>query len=723
LGIRELSVAELNPPLNVTLVKDSAGLLLVQDFFKRVTLFGFDVETNVTEDFTQRKVRTIQVGNRDEQYVIDLLHFAGSTEALMLQGNYNAPEWSWEVVKILREGLESGKHTKAGVYLQFDIESVKWSFGLRPWKLYDCNLVEKVIYCGRIPFYQDDFWGMAPMLERYAGFKIDKTLQKSYDLESELTQEQIEYAALDTRVPLAIMSGQASTVAKAGLGRVVDLENNAIPAFADMHLNGFYLDSDEWLQNVEDNRKKHLENIKVLDTYFLPVVGPKTEPVVDLLVLETVWKNCKDKEQRAAYRKDYQAGRKLLSDWKKKAEGFEGEAAINYAAPAQVLAALRKMGYGVKKLPDTNDKTLKGLSKDPAIKALQDYRETAKASSSYGAEFLEKHVNPNTKRIHSKVNQIGAETGRTSSSKPNLQNILKGSKWRSAFKPRPGYVMVTVDMSGAELRIMAELSGEKSWLDAFDKNWDVHSMGAEMMYQDRWRAGADEGCPYVAAHQKCGCKAGHKSLRNNCKATNFKVAYGGADLSDDLGITKQESDDILRSHRTAFPDLWKYLEASGKYAEQNLCAHTFSGRRRLFEKPDWEKAKRIAMDRFKENGKDPMLITSRDIGRVYNSMFGAINRAGKNTPIQGGNIDVAKVAIGTGFDPSGNPYLWHRLETEFGAYLVNFVHDECVIEAKPENAEAVAEFVKDCIRRAGAEFMKKVVMESESNIADCWEKS
>jgi DNA polymerase-1 len=730
---KPLVVAELNPPLNVILVKDSADLRLVDDFIKGCSTFGFDTETNVVDDFTERVVRTVQIGNKEQQFVIDLLHFAGSTEDLRRQGWFTPPSWSIEVVRTLRSGFESGSHLKVGVNTQFDYEVLKFGLGLRTWNLYDCKMVEMLIHCGKVSLFAPDFWGMKDMLLRYAGLQMSKELQQSFDLSSELTQEQIEYAGLDTRLPLAIMGAQSPVVKRDRLERVARIENQAIPAFGDMHLNGFYLDKEEWLENVEKNRIQHLHNLEVLDKYMIPVVGDRSCPNIDLAPLEYAWKNEDDKVIRAQNRQAYQAARKQLSTWEKQSVKWEGQAAINYGSPAQILAALRKMGFGEKALPNTNDNVLKTLAqesqktpveqcKNPVIRALQNFRETEKISDSYGASYPDDYINANTGRVHSKINQIGADTGRTSASSPNVQNIMKGSNWRRCFKPRPGYVMLTIDMSGAELRIMAELSGEQTWIDAFSKNWDVHSVGAEMMYQDRWRAGADEGCPYVAAHQKCDCKAGHKTLRNNSKALNFKIAYGGADLSESLNITKKESDEILRLWRKANPTLDKYLNDSGRSAAMNCESRTFSDRRRLFNKPTWEKAKELAIERLLEDKKDPLTVNSDLISRAYKSLFARIERQGKNTPIQGGNIDIAKEAIGTGVDKNGAEYFWHRLETEFKSYLVSFVHDEFVIEAPADKAQEVMDMVKDCVRRAGAEFMSSVTMECEGAIAECWTK-
>jgi DNA polymerase I-like protein with 3'-5' exonuclease and polymerase domains len=268
---------------------------------------------------------------------------------------------------------------------------------------------------------------------------------------------------------------------------------------------------------------------------------------------------------------------------------------------------------------------------------------------------------------------------------------------------------------------MAELSGEPSWVDAFNNDWDVHSVGAEMMYKARWSSCTEDGCAYALEHKKCGCK-GHKALRNKCKATNFKVAYGGEDLSNDLGISKEESRETLGTWRKSVPVLAKYLSDSGKSATQKFESRTFSGRRRLFTPPTWESAKEKAIERAKDDGKDPSLVGSTQVSRAYYTMFGNIERQGKNTPIQGGNADIAKVTMGCGYDKNGQPFMWHRLWSEFQAELVMFVHDEAVVECPEENAAACKEWIQDCIKRAGAEFMTKVTMESEGKISDRWEK-
>src|SRR5580658_9191342 len=103
--------------------------------------------------------------------------------------------------------------------------------------------------------------------------------------------------------------------------------------------------------------------------------------------------------------------------------------------------------------------------------------------------------------------------------------------------------IVTVDMSGCELRIIAELANATSWITAFAKGWDVHSVSTEILEPEKWAAGTEANCAYFEKdaegspkRQKCNCKE-HKKLREHTKAINFLLCYGGGPdaLADELG--------------------------------------------------------------------------------------------------------------------------------------------------------------------------------------------
>ena len=103
-------------------------------------------------------------------------------------------------------------------------------------------------------------------------------------------------------------------------------------------------------------------------------------------------------------------------------------------------------------------------------------------------------------------------------------------------------------------------------------------------------------------------------------------------------------------------------------------------------------------------------------------MWGSIGREGRNAPIQGGNVDLMKMAMGCGFDSNGQDFLWHILEPQHNALMENLVHDELVVESPEGSAQFVADAIQNAILRAGREIYKKVDMESEASVSDCWEK-
>jgi DNA polymerase I-like protein with 3'-5' exonuclease and polymerase domains len=757
-----LDPTQLTPALNVCLVKDDCTLGRLESFLQKTDLFGFDTETNVKDFFYHRRLRVIQIGNREEQYVIDLWELVGRDASILMneQGSYGAklqhPQLK-KLVNVLRPHLETNRTLKVGTNLQFDYTMVKWCLGLRPWNLYDVYLAEKVYYAGEVNFWADNFWKLTHIFQRYFGASVDKGEQLQFLPDPEniqpLTEEQLMYAALDTRLPIAIRAKQLPKFEKEGLTWAVQIENDAIPAFSDIHINGLLVDRAKWQGILDKETKpKHKANIEKLDTFFIPLVGKKPEVVGDgshLLPIAEAWKNTpsktkEEKELRAAARVYYQEACRTYKKVVKEYDTWEGQAQINYGSNPKLLKALRKAGFGPKKLPNTDDQCLKVLAGEPIIDALRDYRKTQKILSTYGEEWLRQHIRLETGRVHSNLNQLGADTGRSSSDSPNVQNILNGD-WRSCFISAPGWKFITIDYNGCELRILADLSGEPVWLDAFNKGWDVHSVGAEIIFGDAWKAvtvkepygivkdGKDKIIPicayYYGDHQKCECP-GHKKLRGRIKAINFGLAYGmeAKKLAEDLGMTIEEAQDLLDIYRGKFVVVTLYLNKCGQEATVNFESRTMSGRRRKYHKPSWEVARERALAdktaRLKKLGQDVSNVTldSWEINRKFQGMMSHIQREGKNTPIQGTNADWAKLAMGCGFDPDGKPYAWHVIEPKHNALLVNFVHDELCVEAPEQCAAQCMADVIDCMERAGREFVKKIPVVAEGHIEKCWTK-
>ena len=858
--LRPIVLGDLQPHLKPTLVVDVAGLMELKSYIARKKLtgdfaVGLDTETNICDDFWFRRVRTIQIGDRDEQYVIDLLAFAGSKDRLIATqgefGIHNDGVYD-SIFEVLTPVLCSREFLKVGQNLAFEYMVFWFNFGKRIWHLFSTDMAERVIQAGTISLKKMAEFSMASIAARHFKLLIDKTEQEGFDLETPLTQRQIDYAAFDVRFPHAMRQAQINIMTPAQLLTTAQIENDAIGTFADMHLNGQNLDDEKWKLRIEHVLAQRVGQLRTLDEGFLLIVGDKdkqidheeierrykhwqedfqfpTQKEIDLAAQKRLEK---DKEKKAAIgvllkaaEKDRAAAKavaraahselsKQRTEWNKMLEKCEGQAYINYGSRDQLLAALQQMP-GMRNIKDTTDDTLLRFNDRPLIQTLRKYNKGKKDTGTYGLQWTQRWVtkplskegwrHPVDGRLHCLFNQLEAETGRTSSSKPNAQNLPKDDEVRACFicdPPNPNVrvsvccdadtylvnskytcakckeycetkdeemCIVTCDMSGAELRIIAELAQAKTWIMAFNKGWDVHSVSTEILEPEKWPALREEGCEYYALHtaetlkkyplgvvgeqmrQKCKCH-GHSELRQKTKSINFLLCYGGgpAALADELGITVDAAKELMRLHEAAFPDVWGYLERSGKLAKSMREARDMFGRRRSFPVPTREMARQWWIDereeslelsdeeseacifRFKaanlrEPTKEELRAlthrnpTEKEVDRAIWALNGSTERRGKNHCIQGTNASIAKRAIGCGFDANGKPYLWHLL-LQYRAKVQNFVHDELLVGCPKRYGQQVAELIADAFKRAAAEVMHSVVMESDFHISNRWLK-
>jgi DNA polymerase I-like protein with 3'-5' exonuclease and polymerase domains len=864
--LRALDLSTLQPHLNVTVIHDEAGLLLLKDYIARKRAkgdfaLGLDTETNMCDDFWFRRVRTIQIGDREEQFVIDLLSFAKTKERLMAtQGEYgvNCAGVYDAIFAVLDPVLCGDEFLKVGQNLSFEYMVFWFNFGKRIWHLYSTDFAERVIQAGTISLKKMAEFSMASIAARHFGLLIDKTEQEGFDLETPLTQKQIDYAAFDVRFPHAMRQAQVNIMTADQLLTTAQIENDALGTFADMHLNGQNLDDERWKLRIQHTVERRVEELKILDAGFMPIVGNKhnqidepeierrykhwkedfelpTQQEVDLaaqkrlepdktkkaeigLLLKAEEK--KRAAEKAKARESYSELSKARTKVNNKLESCEGEAYINYDSRDQLLAALQQM-LGMRTIKDTTDDTLLRFNDRPLIQTLRKYKKGKKDTGTYGLQWTQRWItkplskegwrHPIDGRLHCLFNQLEAETGRTSSSKPNAQNLPKDDEVRACFicdPPNPlirvsvchdadtylvdskytctvckeycdtkdeEMCIVTCDMSGAELRIIAELAQAKTWIMAFNKGWDVHSVSTEILEPEKWPALACKGgekffdkekgkevtlppCAYYALdgngemkRQKCKCPE-HGELRQKTKSINFLLCYGGGPdaLADELGITVDAAKELMRQHEVAFPDVWGYLERSGRLAQQEKQARDMFGRRRSFPTPTEEMAKewfeaeneeklRLPEESAAQNvfnfkaaqlreptKEEEYKLTHRspdykEIKWGIRALIGSIGRRGKNHCIQGTNASIIKRAMGCGFDKDHKPYLWHTLP-QFRAKVQNMVHDELVIGCPKRFGKLVAELIADAFKRAAAEVMHQVVMEADYHIANRWMK-
>ena len=362
--------------------------------------------------------------------------------------------------------------------------------------------------------------------------------------------------------------------------------------------------------------------------------------------------------------------REKLLDLKNRAEGelenalqeirrLSGSTALNPASPAQVLKALREVGLQAN---DTSAETLASLT-HPLVEALEAYRAAQKRAQQ--AEKLLDALRSGG-RIHAQFNPTGTDTGRFSSSRPNLQNVPR-QDFRFCFVPPPGHRLVVADYSQIELRAAAAIAGEEEMLRAYRDRVDLHQQTASLVLNK----------PLSEVS---------KQDRQLAKAVNFGLLYGQsakglmryAKTNYGVDLTLQLADRLHRNFFSAYPALRKWHDQARRAARSGASeVRTRTGRRRLLpngSEKEWQRFTALV-----------------------------------NMPVQGGCADGLKRAM---IEIAG------RLG-DMGR-IVSTVHDEIVVEAREEQADNVRQLVTECMRNAMSRLFPEVPIEVEANVCQSW---
>jgi DNA polymerase I len=292
----------------------------------------------------------------------------------------------------------------------------------------------------------------------------------------------------------------------------------------------------------------------------------------------------------------------------------------------------------------TDRKVLKLLEdKHPIVPLIGQYRELTKLDNTY-LSALPDQVDENG-RLHTTFNQTVAETGRLSSTNPNLQNIpvrtTIGREIRGAFTTDPGWVLVSCDYSQVELRILAHCSGEPALADAFRRGEDVHRATAAEVFG---MAPADVD----------------RQTRDRAKAVNFGIVYGISDfgLSEQLSIPRADARNYIDAYLARYPRVRSFIDTTIAAAAQDGFVTTLLGRRRPI--PELTGA----------------TVQQRQLGE----------RLAVNTVIQGTAADIIKVAMVAAHDALAAEGLEARLILQ--------IHDELLLEAPAGEAVRAAAVVR-----------------------------
>ncbi len=309
------------------------------------------------------------------------------------------------------------------------------------------------------------------------------------------------------------------------------------------------------------------------------------------------------------------------------------------------------------------------------VRKVLDWRGLSKLKSTY-TDALVTQINPQTKRVHTSYSMVGAQTGRLSSTDPNLQNIpirtAEGRRIREAFVSAPGTKLISLDYSQIELRLVAEIADLEALKKAFLDGLDIHAMTASEVF----------GVPLDQMDSE---------TRRKAKAINFGIIYGisAFGLANQIGVSRGDAKAYIDQYFERFPGIRKFMDDTVEGCREKGYVETLFGRR-------------IHLDGI--NDKNPMR-------RNY------AERQAINAPIQGTAADIIKramIRIPAALADAGLDDVTMLLQ----------VHDELIFEAPDDKAEKAIPVIRDVMEgAAGPARSLTVPLVVEAGVADNWREA
>ena len=661
-----------NNPYVVKLVSNTnLELVSYEDtikFLESNQVLDLDIETTGLDPHKD-EIKTIQVRHKNNCYLIDCFsypvqHFKSYLESALLIGHN----------------------------LKFDLQFF-YTAGVVPTKVYDTYIAETVLYLG------DDLRrkGLADCVYRYFGVVLDKTEQSN--IQRTFTLPFLKYAAMDVFYLSEIKAEQEKRIEEKQCKVTIELNNRFVKVLAYTEWCGLKLDSYKWSLKTE-NSKKLLSEVKdkldkfILDNNITQFINPQ----MTMFDSSRVNINWNSSDQVADIFKF------LKLDITNKVDGETKESVAE--------AVIGK------------------YSKIPFVKDYLYYKELQKDISTYGDNWL-KMLNPVTGRIHTSFKQL-VNTSRMASgskkdkTKPNLQNIPSDEETRSCFVAEDQNVIVGCDYSQQEQVVLANKSLDENLLEFFDKDiGDMHSFVGSKMY------GNPESSLYVKEVDGLDLKEFKNrfpDLRNKAKMAGFTINYGGTGegMAKKLNIPTEQGVAIYNSYFEVFPKMKQFFEDAKKKGLEKgyITISEITGLKYYI--PDWEKlvATKKAMDstfweRYKKlkNEKTPTAQELQKRVKDYFQSMSSIEKASLNYPIQGESAEMTKLAGIYFFEKYILP------NNLFGLVkVVNFIHDEILIEGPETMKEELADNLKKAMLDSADKFCKRVRMKATPTISTHWQK-
>ena len=420
------------------------------------------------------------------------------------------------------------------------------------------------------------------------------------------------------------------------------------------------------LMAIEEKELKRVEGQKILDEIDMPLTAVLAEMEMTGALIDTKFFGEMSKELAAR-----------LNEIEKEIFGHVGKT-FNINSPQQLSDVL--FNHLRLEPPDKGRKTTTGFystsadvldsmrGQHPVLDFILEHRELSKLKSTY-VDALPAAVDANTGRVHTSYSQIGAVTGRLSSNNPNLQNIPirteTGRRVRNGFIADKGNLLLSVDYSQIELRIVAHMAQDEAMLAAFRAGEDIHATTAAAVY--------DIPLDDVT-----------KDMRRHAKAINFGLIYGMSafGLMHSTGLTLAESEDFVKAYFKKFPGIKKYLDGIRRDAAEIGYVETLLGRRRYF----------------------PALQTKTNV-----QLKNREEREAINAPIQGTAADIMKIAM-LKIPPA-------LKNAGLSAKMLLQVHDELVLEVPKKEINETAKVVQETMANA---YPMSIPLDTEARAGISW---
>lgn len=653
----------------------------VQDiisYFKNHKFIALDTETSGLDPHSC-ELLSIQFGDFDQQFVVEYSpNILEKLKPLLLRK---------DVVWVLQNA-------------KFDLQFF-YKHDIILENIFDTYLAEGVLYCGfddvKLPNYVRK--SLDVLVLKYCGVLLNKSIRGTINRVG-LTDKVIEYGANDVKYLIPVMTSQMVKIKEDGLWGAVKLDNKFVKVLAYIEYCGIYLNKEKWLAKMEDDSKKLSDMEFALNKWVFERFGDKY--VNKQLDLFSAAKRC----------------------------------SLNWSSSKQIIPIFKELGVDTKvrdkktgKMKDSIEAKhiVKQVHVSPLIQMYIDYKKAQKLVTTYGQNFLDA-INPKTGRIHATFWQI-MNTGRTScgsgdnkddDNSINLQNIPSDKITRGCFTNQfENTILVDCDYSQQEDRMYTQLSKEPALIDFYNdttRKRDGHSFTAKLCFPKELKDIPEEEVKHT-----------RPDLRSKAKGAKFAILFGGVGdtIAKNLGLSKEEGDEVYDAYMKAFPKLKEYFDYIKPIVVKNgyVYFNKVTGRRSYYQIFDeYERLSRTIDKQWWENYKQHKFHQTEDFLTYYKptckrffNLRGDLERRALNFPCQGSASDMSKLAGVWFFD-------WILKENLFNKVKIsNFVHDEYLLETPKDIADKCAKALKECMEKAGRVFIDVVPVIAEPEITTVWQ--